>query len=36
MHIPDGYLDPATCAATYLITLAVGVIAFRRARLAGD
>ena len=36
MHIPDGFLDPATCAATYLITIAVGVVAFRRARLAGE
>lgn len=30
MHIPDGYLSPATCAATYAIVLPFWVVAFRR------
>ena len=30
MHIPDGYLSPATCAAAYAITAPFWVIAFKR------
>ena len=30
MHIPDGYLSPATCAVTYAIVLPFWVVAFRR------
>jgi len=36
MHIPDGYLDPVSCAVTYLISLAVGIAAVRRARGAPE
>ena len=30
MHIPDGYLSPATCAATYAIVLPFWIVAFKR------
>ena len=30
MHIPDGYLSPATCAATYALVLPFWTIALRR------
>ena len=30
MHIPDGYLSPATCAAAYAITVPFWVVAFKR------
>ncbi|MGC9146694.1 MAG: energy-coupling factor ABC transporter permease [Infirmifilum sp.] len=36
MHIPDGYLDPLTCAVTYLISLAVGFYAFKKAKHAPE
>ncbi len=32
MHIPDGYLSPATCAATYALVLPFWAVAFRRVR----
>ena len=32
MHIPDGYLSPATCVATYAIVLPFWVVAFRRVQ----
>ncbi|MEM3736798.1 MAG: energy-coupling factor ABC transporter permease [Candidatus Bathyarchaeia archaeon] len=32
MHIPDGFLDPSTCAATYIATLPFWILAFRRAK----
>ncbi|MEZ0345836.1 MAG: energy-coupling factor ABC transporter permease [Infirmifilum sp.] len=32
MHIPDGYLDPITCAVTYLISLVVGFYAAKKAK----
>lgn len=34
MHIPDGYLSPATCAATYAIVLPFWIVAFRRVSRA--
>ena len=34
MHIPDGYLSPATCAATYALVLPFWVVAFRRVSRA--
>ncbi|PLJ78010.1 energy-coupling factor ABC transporter permease [Infirmifilum sp. SLHALR2] len=36
MHIPDGYLDPLTCAVTYIISLAVGLLAVKKARSAPE
>ena len=30
MHIPDGYLSPATCAATYAVTAACAVYASKK------
>ena len=30
MHIPDGYLSPATCLVLILLTLPFGIAAFRR------
>lgn len=35
MHIPDGFLDPATSAATYLLALGYGIAAVRNAKLEG-
>lgn len=32
MHIPDGYLSPATCAVTYAVTLPFWYIAFSRLK----
>ena len=32
MHIPDGYLSPATCALTYALVLPFWVVAFRRVK----
>ncbi len=32
MHIPDGYLGPATCLAFYLIMIPIWYLAFRKAR----
>lgn len=32
MHIPDGFLDPITCAVTYLIMIAYGVYAYYKSR----
>lgn len=32
MHIPDGYLSPATCAFTYAITLPFWYVAFKRVK----
>ena len=32
MHIPDGYLSPATCAATYAITLPFWYLALARVK----
>lgn len=32
MHIPDGFLDPATAAVTYIIALAYAAYAFYRLR----
>jgi len=32
MHIPDGYLGPVTCAATYLFMLPVWAIASRKVK----
>lgn len=32
MHIPDGFLDPLTAAATYLITAGYGLAAWRRLK----
>jgi len=32
MHIPDGYLDPITCAVTYIITILFGIIAYRKSK----
>jgi cobalt/nickel transport system permease protein len=32
MHIPDGYLSPATCAVTYVIALPFWYVAFRRVK----
>ena len=32
MHIPDGYLSPATCVATYALVLPFWVVAFRRVQ----
>lgn len=31
MHIPDGYLGPATCAVMYLVMLPIWYLAFKRA-----
>ncbi len=36
MHIPDGYLDPVTCAVTYVISLAFGFVAVKKARTAPE
>lgn len=33
MHIPDGYLDPLSCAITYLLALTFAALSFKRARL---
>lgn len=32
MHIPDGYLSPATCAVTYALTIPFWYIAFQRVQ----
>jgi len=32
MHIPDGYLSPITCIATYAVTLPLWVIAFKKLK----
>lgn len=32
MHIPDGYLSPMTCVATYAVTLPLWVVAFRKLK----
>ena len=32
MHIPDGYLSPATCVATYALVLPFWSVAFRRVQ----
>jgi cobalt/nickel transport system permease protein len=32
MHIPDGYLSPATCAVAYAISLPFWFVAFRRVK----
>jgi cobalt/nickel transport system permease protein len=32
MHIPDGYLSPATCAITYAVTLPFWYVAFARVK----
>lgn len=32
MHIPDGYLSPATCAVTYALTIPFWCIAFQRVQ----
>ncbi|QOJ79362.1 energy-coupling factor ABC transporter permease [Infirmifilum lucidum] len=36
MHIPDGYLDPVTCAVTYAVSLAFGFVAVKKARAAPE
>lgn len=36
MHIPDGYLDPLTCAVTYIVSLVVGFYAFRKSKTAPE
>ncbi|ABL79134.1 energy-coupling factor ABC transporter permease [Thermofilum pendens] len=36
MHIPDGYLDPAMCAVTYALSLAVLAFSALKARSAGS
>ncbi|MEM0376158.1 MAG: energy-coupling factor ABC transporter permease [Thermofilum sp.] len=33
MHIPDGFLDPVTSAATYALFLGYGLLAVRKARI---
>lgn len=32
MHIPDGYLSPITCIATYAVTLPLWIIAFKKLK----
>ena len=32
MHIPDGYLSPVTCIATYAVTLPLWIIAFKKLK----
>jgi cobalt/nickel transport system permease protein len=32
MHIPDGYLSPMTCVATYAVTLPLWVVAFKKLK----
>lgn len=32
MHIPDGYLSPITCIATYAVSLPLWIIAFRKLK----
>lgn len=34
MHIPDGYLDPTSCAVTYAVMAAYGAYAYRRGGLS--
>jgi len=36
VHIPDGYLDPVSCAATYLLALVFAFLAVKRAKLEGE
>lgn len=36
MHIPDGFLDPLWCAATYALTLAYFAYAYRRVKSLYD
>ena len=32
MHIPDGYLSPATCAAAYSVAAPFWYVAFQRVK----
>ena len=32
MHIPDGYLSPVWCIALYIVTIAYGIVAWKKAK----